>query len=241
MRSEGAQFRLGEKLQNIEVDQQKGKVRISLESGKKISGDCVLYALGRQGYVDQLNLEAAGLKATPRGLLEVNDKFQTNVAHIAAAGDIIGFPALASTSMEQGRLATHYMFTEKEQQMMHKSVLPYGIYTIPEISVVGKSEKELTEQKVPFEVGIAKFAELAKGQMMQTKEGFLKLIFSQDAPHTLLGVAAIGENAAEIIHIGQAVLALGGSVEYFRNATFNFPTYAEAYRVAALDGLNRLG
>jgi NAD(P) transhydrogenase len=241
MRSEGAQFRFGEKLKSIEVDEVKGKVKVLLESGKRITGDCLLYALGRQGYVDQLNLDIAGIKANARGLLEVNESFQTAVPHIYAAGDIIGFPALASTSMEQGRLATHYMFTQDRCEIMDKNVLPYGIYTIPEISIVGKSQKALDEMKVPYEVGIAKFEELAKGQMMQTKEGFLKLIFSQEPPHKLLGVAAIGENSAEIIHIGQAVLALGGSVEYFRSATFNFPTYAEAYRVAALDGLHRLG
>lgn len=240
MRTEGAQFRLGEKLQNIEVDEAKGRVRVHLESGKKVSGDCLLYALGRQGYTDNLGLDNAGIKPNVRGLIEVNSSFQTSSEHIYAVGDIIGFPALASTSMEQGRLATHFMFTKDKCERMNRVTLPYGIYTIPEISIVGKTEKELTEANIPFEVGLAKFSELAKGQMMQTKDGFLKLIFSQDPPHTLLGVAAIGESAAEIIHIGQAVLAFNGSVEYFRNATFNFPTYAEAYRIAALDGLQRL-
>jgi NAD(P) transhydrogenase len=240
MRAEGAQFRLGEKLQNIEVDEAKGRVRVHLESGKRISGDCLLYALGRQGYVEHLGLENTGIQPNQRGLIEVSSSFQTNADHIYAVGDIIGFPALASTSMEQGRLATHFMFTKDKCERMNRITLPYGIYTVPEISFVGRTEKELTEANIPFEVGVAKFGELAKGQMMQTKEGFLKLIFAQAPPHTLLGVAAIGESATEIIHIGQAVLSFNGSVEYFRNAIFNFPTYAEAYRIAALDGLHRL-
>lgn len=240
MRRQGAQFRLGEKVKNIEIDHEKQRVRVSLESGKQVNGDCCLYAVGRSGNVQELGLEKAGLTSTPRGLLEVNDSFQTSVSHIYAAGDIIGFPALASTSMEQGRLATHYMFTENFAQTMNKNILPYGIYTIPEISIVGKSERQLTEEGIPFETGIAKYEELAKGQMMQTKEGFLKLIFSTEEPLKLLGCAAIGENSAEIIHIGQAVLSLGGSINYFRDATFNFPTYAEAYRIAAIDGLHRL-
>jgi NAD(P) transhydrogenase len=184
-----------------------------------------------------LNLEAAGLTADNRGKITVNEFFQTSVPHIYAAGDVIGFPALASTSMEQGRLASCHMFGAYCQS--RKETVPYGIYTIPEISVVGKTEAELTAAKIPYEIGISRFEELAKGQMLGTEVGMLKILFD---PTTLklLAVHVIGESAAEIVHIGQAVLALGGTIEYFRDTVFNYPTFAEAYKVAGLDGLNRL-
>jgi NAD(P) transhydrogenase len=169
--------------------------------------------------------------------LTVNEHFQTTTPNIYAAGDVIGFPSLASTSMEQGRLAANHMFGMNGTR--NDTVIPYGIYTIPEVSMVGQTEEQLTHAKIPYEVGIARYAELAKGQMLGDEEGLLKILFH---PETLriLGVHAIGERAAEIIHIGQAVLALGGTVEYFRDTVFNYPTLAEAYKVAALDGLNKL-
>jgi NAD(P) transhydrogenase len=244
MRRQGARFKFNEKVSDIRIDHdnklKKDRITVDTESGKQVRGDCVLYAVGRQGNVEHLNLDAIGLKVNSRGLLEVDSQFKTSVENVSAVGDVIGFPALASTSMEQGRLATHYMFSEADSPPPTNRFLPYGIYTIPEISIVGKTEVELTHQKVPYEVGIAKFEELAKGQMMQVKSGFLKLIFSSKPPYTMLGASAVGESATEIIHIAQAVLALNGSIEYFRDATFNFPTYAEAYRIAALDGIQRL-
>ena len=236
MRQRGAIFRLGEKLVSVEIDE-KNRVVANLESGKRVHGDALLYTVGRQTNADLLDLAAAGLSADNRGRIEVNESFQTSVPHIYAAGDVIGFPALASTSMEQGRLASCHMFGAACNT--RKEAIPFGIYTIPEISMVGRTEQDLTEAKVPYEIGLSRFEELAKGQMLGTEVGMLKILFD---PKTLklLGVHAIGENAAEIIHIGQAVLALGGTIEYFRDTVFNYPTFAEAYKVAGLDGLNRL-
>jgi NAD(P) transhydrogenase len=167
----------------------------------------------------------------------VNEFFQTDVPHIYAAGDVIGFPALASTSMEQGRLAASHMFGIPFEHM--PDLFPYGIYTIPEISMVGQTEETLTMNRVPYEVGIAKYSELAKSMMLGDEAGMLKLLFDPET-RKLLGVHALGQRATEIIHIGQAVLYYGGSVEYFRDMVFNYPTLAEAYKVAALDGLNKL-
>jgi NAD(P) transhydrogenase len=236
MRQRGATFRLGEKVVSVEIDE-KDRVVANLDSGKRIHGDGLLYTVGRKTNADLLNLDAAGLTADDRGRIAVNEFFQTSVPHIYAAGDVIGFPALASTSMEQGRLASCHMFGAYCHS--RKEAIPYGIYTIPEISMVGKTEEELTAAKIPYEVGRSKFEELAKGQMLGTEVGMLKILFD---PKTLklLGVHAIGESATEIVHIGQAVLALGGTIEYFRDTVFNYPTFAEAYKVAGLDGLNRL-
>ncbi len=236
MRQRGATFRLGERVVSVEIDE-KDRVTANLDSGKHIHGDGLLYTVGRQTNADLLNLGAAGLSADERGRIAVNEFFQTSVPHIYAAGDVIGFPALASTSMEQGRLASCHMFGAYCHS--RKEAIPYGIYTIPEISMVGRTEEELTAAKIPYEVGRSKFEELAKGQMLGTEVGMLKILFD---PKTLklLGVHAIGESAAEIVHIGQAVLALGGTIEYFRDTVFNYPTFAEAYKVAGLDGLNRL-
>lgn len=240
MRRSGVTFRLGEKVASCAVDVRGDRkvVVANLESGKTVVADALLYAVGRQPNTDRLNLEAVGLDTDPRGRLVVNEVFQTKVPHIYAAGDCIGFPALASTSMEQGRIASLHMFGTT--QTIVRDLLPYGIYTIPEISTVGKNEQELTDAKVPYEFGVARFEELAKAQMIGDRIGLLKVLFD---PKTLkvLGVHGIGENAAEIIHIGQAVMALGGTVEYFRDTVFNYPTLAEAYKVAALDGLNKLG
>jgi NAD(P) transhydrogenase len=167
----------------------------------------------------------------------VNEHFQTAVPHIYAAGDVIGFPALASTSMEQGRLASCHMFGKPG--VMPPNLIPYGIYTIPEISMVGLTEEQLTRDKIPYEVGLARYAELANGQMLGDEQGLLKLIFDPESLK-LLGVHVIGDRAAEIVHIGQVVLTVRGTIEYFRDTVFNYPTLAEAYKVAALDGLNKL-
>ena len=237
LRQMGTTFRLGEKVTRVGFDPERDRVFAELESGKKIQANALLYAVGRQANGDQVGLEAAGLQPDSRGKIKVNPCYQTDVPHIYAAGDVIGFPALASTSMEQGRLASSHMFGAPCETM--SELFPYGIYTIPEISMVGQTEEKLTADKVPYEVGIAKYSELAKSMMLGDETGMLKLLFNRNT-RKLLGVHAIGQRATEIIHIGQAVLAYGGSVEYFRDTVFNYPTLAEAYKVAALDGLNKL-
>jgi len=168
----------------------------------------------------------------------VNGHFQTNVPNIYAVGDVIGFPSLASTSMEQGRLAACHAFGVPATSV--PALFPYGIYAIPEISMVGRTEEELTEQGIPYEVGKASYREMARGQIIGDDTGLLKLIFHLDT-HELLGVHIIGEGASELVHVGQAVLALGGKIEYFVNTVFNYPTLAECYKTAAFDGVNRLG
>jgi NAD(P) transhydrogenase len=235
MRQRGATFRLGERVVSVGTDE-KGRVKACLESGKEVHGEKLLYTVGRQTNADLLDLPAAGLSADERGRIAVNEFYQTSVPHIYAAGDVIGFPALASTSMEQGRLASCHMFGGYCEA---RTAIPYGIYTIPEISMVGKTEQELTAEKVPYEIGLSKFEELAKGQMLGVDAGLLKLLFDPKT-HKLLGVHIFGERATEIVHIGQAVLAFGGTIDYFRDTVFNYPTMAEAYKVAGLDGLNRL-
>jgi NAD(P) transhydrogenase len=230
-------FRLGEKVVAVESDENRNRVIASLESGKTVHGEALLYSVGRQGNTDTLNLAAAGLEEDARGRLKVNEFFQTALAHIYAAGDVIGFPALAATSMEQGRLATAHMFGAP---FKHESdLLPYGIYTIPEIAMVGQTEEQLTIQKIPYETGIARYEEIAKAEMLGDQTGMLKLLFH---PETLklLGIHAIGQRATEIIHIGQTAFAFGGTIEFFRDAVFNYPTLAEAYKVATLNGLNKL-
>jgi NAD(P) transhydrogenase len=237
LRQMGTTFRLGEKVTRVGVDAQRNRVFAELESGKKVQGDALLYAVGRQANGDQLCLESAGLQSDPRGKMRVNRDYQTDVPHIYAAGDVIGFPALASTSMEQGRLAACRMFGAPSEHM--PELFPYGIYTIPEISMVGQTEEQLTAARVPYEVGISKYNELAKSMMLGDETGMLKMLFDRNT-RKLLGVHIIGQRATEIVHIGQAVLAYGGSIEYFRDTVFNYPTLAEAYKVAALDGLNKL-
>jgi NAD(P) transhydrogenase len=237
LRQLGTVFRLGEKVVSVGFDEERNRVFAKLASGKNVHGQGLLYTIGRQGNGDLLNLESAGLSAEGRGKLSVNEHFQTSVPHIYAAGDVIGFPALASTSMEQGRLASCHMFGKPGK--MPPNLIPYGIYTIPEISMVGQTEEQLTKENINYEVGLARYAELAKGQMLGDDQGLLKLVFDP-VSLKLLGVHAIGDRAAEIIHIVQVVLTLGASIEYFRDAVFNYPTLAEAYKVAALDGLNKL-
>jgi NAD(P) transhydrogenase len=237
LRQLGVTFRMGEKVTRVGIDPMRDRVFAELESGKKVHGEALVYAVGRQANGDQLHLEAAGLAADSRGRLKVNEFFQTDVPHIYAAGDVIGFPALASTSMEQGRLAAFHMFGIPFEHM--PELFPYGIYTIPEVSMVGQTEETLTANKIPYEVGVAKYSELAKSMMLGDEAGMLKLLFDPET-HKLLGVHALGQRATEIIHIGQAVLFYGGSAEYFRDMVFNYPTLAEAYKVAALNGLNKL-
>ncbi|MGC2767760.1 MAG: Si-specific NAD(P)(+) transhydrogenase [Candidatus Acidiferrum sp.] len=237
LRQMGTMFRLGEKVTRVGVDSQRHRVFAELESGKKVQADALLYAVGRQANGDLIRVEAAGLQPDARGKITVNQFYQTGVPHIYAAGDIIGFPALASTSMEQGRLASCHMFGAPSEHI--PELFPYGIYTIPEISMVGQTEETLTAKKVPYEVGLAKYNELAKSMMLGDESGMLKLLFDRNT-RKLLGVHVIGQRATEIIHIGQAVLYYGGTIEYFRDTVFNYPTLAEAYKVAALDGLNKL-
>jgi NAD(P) transhydrogenase len=237
LRQLGTVFRLGEKVVSVGFDQDRSQVFAKLESGKIVRGQALLYSVGRQANSDQLNIEATGVQPDGRGKLVVNDHYQTTVPHIYAAGDVIGFPALASTSMEQGRLASCHMFGKPSKIV--SNLIPYGIYAIPEISMVGETEEVLTQRKAPYEIGLAHYSELAKGQMLGDEQGLVKILFDPDSLK-LLGVHIIGDRAAEIIHIGQAVLALGGTIEYFRDTIFNYPTLAEAYKVAALDGLNKL-
>jgi len=235
LRDMGIRLRLGESVSSIEVIE--GHVRATLASSKKISADSLMYSIGRQGATDALNLPAAGLQADSRGRLKVNESLQTTVPHIYAAGDVIGFPALASTSMEQGRLASCHMFHVLANST--SALFPYGIYTIPEISMVGQSEQQLTQQNIPYEVGLARYREIARGQLIADPNGLLKLLFHAES-HRLLGCHAIGTGATELIHIGQTVMAAGMSIEYFVDTVFNYPTLAECYKVAALDGLNRV-
>jgi NAD(P) transhydrogenase len=240
LRENRVTLRLGEEVQGIEpfTDERGEHVKIVLESGKQIITDKALYSIGRTGSTSALNLEAAGVKPDERGRLKVNDKYQTEVSHIYAVGDVIGFPSLASTSMEQGRLAACHAFGVKANSV--PALFPYGIYTIPEISYVGKTEAELTADAIPYELGKAQYKEIARGQILGSSTGLLKLIFHLDT-RELLGVHIIGEGASELIHIGQAVMAFGGTVDYFVNTVFNYPTLAECYKTAAFDGINRLG
>jgi NAD(P) transhydrogenase len=235
LRDMGMRLRLGESVASIEIID--GHVQATLGSSKKVYADALMYAIGRQGATENLNLPAAGLKADNRGRLKVNENFQTEVPHIYAAGDVIGFPALASTSMEQGRLASCHMFHQMANST--SDLFPYGIYTIPEISMVGQSEQQLTQQNIPYEVGIARYREIARGQLISDPNGILKLLFHAES-HRLLGVHAIGTGATELIHIGQTVMAAGMAIDYFVDTVFNYPTLAECYKVAALDGLNRI-
>jgi NAD(P) transhydrogenase len=230
-------MRLNEEVESVE-EQPDGTVVANLESKKKLSGDALLYAVGRQGAVDELNLAAAGVEADSRGRIPVNDKFQTKTPHIFAVGDVIGFPSLASVSMEQGRIAASEAF-EVGGLQSNPSFYPYGIYTIPEISFIGKTEEQLTEEDVPYEVGIAYYREIARGQIRGDTTGRLKIIFHRENK-SVLGVHIIGEGASELLHIGQAVMILGGTIEYFVDTVFNYPTLAECYKAAAFNGINRL-
>lgn len=238
MRNYGVTFRLGETVEQMECSEGKPtKAVIYLESGKKLVSDLVLFAVGRIGATESLALERAGLEADERGRLKVNERFQTAVPHIFAAGDVIGYPSLAATSSEQGRLAACHAFGMKAEPM--SSNFPIGIYAVPEISMVGENEQNLTRKKVPYEIGMARYREIARGHIMDDDSGLLKLLFHREN-RQLLGVHAIGLGATELVHIGQAVLGLGGGLDYFLSTVFNYPTMAECYKVAALDAFNKL-
>lgn len=238
MRNAGVTFRLGEAVERLEIVEGPSKrILIFLESGKRLVSDLVLFSAGRQGATDRLNLPAAGLKADDRGRLTVDQAYRTSVPHIFAAGDVIGFPSLATTSAEQGRLAACAAFgIDAEPMAPH---FPIGIYAIPELSAVGEPEHVLTARRVPYESGVARYREIARGHIMGDDSGFLKLLFHRQ-DHRLLGVHAVGTGATELIHIGQAVLGLGGGLDYFLSTAFNYPTLTECYKVAALDAFNKL-
>ncbi|HNY39175.1 MAG TPA: Si-specific NAD(P)(+) transhydrogenase [Bryobacteraceae bacterium] len=240
LRENRVTMRLNESVAGVELveDESGEKVRIHLESGKQIVSDKALYSIGRTGNTAALNLEKAGLKADERGRIAVDASYKTSSPDIYAVGDVIGFPSLASTSMEQGRVASCYAFGVEATSV--PGLFPYGIYTIPEISMVGATEEELTHAGIAYEVGKARYREIARGQIIGDTTGLLKLLF-ECGTHKLLGVHIIGEGASELVHIGQAVLAFGGKVDYFVEAVFNYPTLAECYKTAAFDGLNRLG
>ena len=238
MRNRSVTFRMGEAVDRVEVSE--GPPRqavVMLESGKRIVTDLVLFSVGRISETDKLNLESAGLSAGDGGRLKVDEHFRTEVSHIYAAGDVIGYPALASTSGEQGRLASCHAFGAPVGEMAGH--FPIGIYCIPEISMVGSPEHELTEKRVPYETGMARYREIARGQILGDDSGLFKMLFSCD-DHRLLGAHAIGTGATELIHIGQAVLGLHGGLDYFLETVFNYPTLAECYKVAALDAHNKL-
>ena len=236
MRENGVTFRLGEEMEQV-IKSPSGKVVVTLKSRKEIHSDVVLYSVGRQGSTKELNLEAVGLQADARGRIAVNASYQTAVPNIYAVGDVIGFPSLASVSGEQGRLAVCHAFGQPANSLPH--LFPYGIYTIPEISYVGQNEEQLTAAGIPYEVGIARYRESARGQIVGDNSGLLKLLFHRET-RKLLGVITIGEGATELIHTGQAVLAFDGTIDYFVNNVFNYPTLGECYKVAALSGVNRL-
>jgi NAD(P) transhydrogenase len=237
LRQQRVTIRLGEKVDKIELDAGEDSVITHLGSGKRVATQKALFSIGRTGATAELNLDAAGLKADSRGRLPVNVNYQTEAPHIYAVGDVIGFPSLASTSMEQGRLASAHAFGIATTSI--PELFPYGIYSIPEISMVGKTEEELTKAGIPYEIGKALYKEISRGQIIGDQIGMLKLLFGLE-DRKLLGVHIIGEGASELVHIGQAVLAFGGAIDYFVNTVFNYPTLAEAYKVAALDGINRM-
>ncbi|MGO9893523.1 MAG: Si-specific NAD(P)(+) transhydrogenase [Bryobacteraceae bacterium] len=236
LRDHRVTMRLNEEVASVEATPD-GRVVANLQSNKKVPGDVLLYAVGRQGNVDELNLPAAGLDADNRGRIWVDKEFHTKVPTIFAAGDVIGFPSLASVSMEQGRIAAGNAFGLKVKS--NPAAYPYGIYTIPEISFIGKTEEQLTDEDVPYEVGLAYYRETARGQIRGDTTGRLKLIFHRET-RKILGVHIIGEGATEQIHIGQAVLVLDGTVDYFVETVFNYPTLAECYKQAAFNGINKL-
>jgi NAD(P) transhydrogenase len=236
MRDHRATMRLSEEVESVEALAD-GKVAANLVSKKRIHADALLYAVGRQGNVERLELAAAGIEADNRGRIQVDADFRTTQPHIFAVGDVIGFPSLASVSMEQGRIAAARAFGLPVQT--DPESYPYGIYTIPQISFIGKTEEQLTDADVPYEVGVAYYREIARGQIAGHTDGRLKLLFHRETLE-LLGVHIFGENASELLHIGQAVFKLKGKITYFVDTVFNYPTLAECYKTAAFNGLNRL-
>jgi len=238
MRNRNVTFRLGETVESLEVVQgPPQRAVIHLESGKRIVSDVVLFSVGRIGATDRLNLEAVGLAADDRGRLKVDATFRTAVPHIFAAGDVIGYPSLAATSSEQGRIAACNAFGVACKPMA--AHFPIGIYAIPEMSMVGGCEHDLTAKKIPYEIGVARYREIARGQILGDDSGLLKMLFHR-GDRTLLGVHIIGTGATELLHIGQAVFGLSGGLDYFLSTVFNYPTLAECYKVAALNAANKL-
>ncbi len=237
MRQWNVTLRLGEEVATVAIERP-GRAVARLRSGKQIDSEMLLFSIGRQGATAELNLAAAGLAADARGRLRVNERYETEAPHIYAVGDVIGFPALASTSQEQGRLAACHAFGVPASSI--PALFPLGIYSIPEISMVGKTEEELTKEGVPYESGVAHFRETARGAIVGDVSGFLKLLFHRET-RKLLGVHILGTSATELVHVGQAVMALGGTLDYFVETVFNYPTFAESYKVAALDAWNKLG
>jgi NAD(P) transhydrogenase len=235
----GVVIRHGEQIDHVETSND--AVTVHLESGKKMRADCLLFANGRTGNTADLLLEKAGLKADGRGQININEHYQTQVENIFAVGDVIGYPSLASAAFDQGKIAATYILDPSTNAKLIADI-PTGIYTIPEISSVGKTEQELTEAKIPYEVGRAQFQHLARAQISNNLVGSLKILFHRETME-ILGIHCFGENAAEIIHIGQAIMQQkngGNNIHYFVETTFNYPTMAEAFRVAALNGLNRI-
>jgi NAD(P) transhydrogenase len=228
-------FRFGERVERVEA-RPNGTVT-TLASGKVIPADVVFYSAGRVGAVADLELENAGIESDDRGRIHVDELYRTSQSHIYAVGDVVGFPSLASASAEQGRLAACHLFGIPDHA--GQAPLPIGIYSIPEISYVGKTEPELTAAMIPYEIGISHYRELARGQILGESHGLVKLLVSP-TDRTLLGVHAFGAGATEVVHIGQAVMGLGGTIDYLVESVFNYPTFAEAYKVAALDALNKL-
>ena len=236
-REMGLTMRLGEEVARLEPGAAGGRTVVVTKSGKRIVTDLVMVSAGRQGATESLGLDKAGLAADARGRLTVNAQYQTSVPHIYAVGDVIGFPSLASTSSEQGRLAACHMFNLAACSV--PALFPYGIYAIPEVAWVGQSEAELTAKGVPFETGISRYKEIARGQILGDTSGMLKIVFHLDT-RKILGVWVLGTQATELVHIGQTVMAFDGTIDYFESAVFNYPTLAECYKVAALDGCNKL-
>ncbi|HEY8514689.1 MAG TPA: Si-specific NAD(P)(+) transhydrogenase [Candidatus Binatia bacterium] len=243
LRQAGMTLRLGEKVVGIRRVQttptgRPGEcVEATLASGKTLHADCLLYCGGRQGATEALQLDRIGLRADERGRIQVDAQFRTAVPNVYACGDVIGFPALASAAMEQGRLAACHIFGVPTESV--EELLPFGIYSIPEISMVGRNEEQLTAAAVPYETGIAHYRETARGQLLGDESGMLKLLVHQQT-EAILGVHIIGTGATELVHIGQAVMGLKGSVEYFIDTVFNYPTLAECYKVAAFNARNKL-
>ncbi|MGH3644616.1 MAG: Si-specific NAD(P)(+) transhydrogenase [Myxococcota bacterium] len=235
LRESAVTFRFGEEVTGVQIGST--TTLTTLASGKRIAADTVMYSAGRQGLTAGLDLDSAGLETDRRGRLVVDDQFRTNVEHIFAVGDVIGFPALAATSMDQGRLAAYHAFGEPANDMT--ALQPIGIYTIPEVSFAGATEAELTKSAVPYEFGVSRYRELARGQIAGDSHGMLKLLVSTD-DRKVLGVHIFGSNATELVHIGQAVMGCGGTVDYLVDAVFNYPTFSEAYKTAALDVTNKL-
>ncbi len=237
LRDRGVSLRFGCKVKAANVEAP-GRCVIETDDGRELTADMVMFAAGREGATDSLDLAACGLSTDSRGRLAVDPKtFQTAVPHIYAAGDVIGFPSLASTSMEQGRIAACHAFNEPAHAA--PEFFPYGIYSVPEISTIGMTEEQVRERGIPYECGVARFRETSRGHIMGLSTGFMKMIFSLET-RRLLGVHIVGEGATELIHIGQAVLNLEGTLDYFVENTFNYPTLAEAYKIAALDAWNRM-